>query len=862
MNKKVYQPFLLLICLLLFLTSFDRHQWMPFVVLANESVITAPTTLEELNQMNPKDVAQLEKFNSVDYGIVTPVKNQNRYSLCWAFSAMAAAETNILKNQIGNANVSTLNLDERNLAYVCFNRNVDKLNNTYGDSNYLTVQNSWDKGAFTRRAAEAMLQEMAPVNHINYDNYNYATGDLSIFENFYDPAYRLKNYITIPRNIQSIKEAIAKYGAVTITFSTMKSEYGYEIPTYYNITKGQTSSSHACVIVGWDDTISKSFFRPSIPNQNGAWIVKNSWGTGYHKNGYFYLSYDNTEKDISSTVAFEMTDKDSYDHLYFYNGEMLESDNGNSFTSHDGLPKKFAAIYEAKCSTEDTQEYLTEVNVSLTGNDVDCHVEIYIGLTPNYSNSEAVQSPIGDVLHEQINKKFATSGVYSIPLENPLPLNNGESFSIVVQVSNPGNTASINYSIESSKNDMTYMYNNEEERWENARQRALNRVGTAYLRAYTKDVLRTTKIENDIAFAKVSLEQLEYTYDGTEKTPGVIVKYNDMTLFEDVDYTLEYQNNLNALQNTKVIITGINQFHGTKSVAFRINQAQEPPNRPKETIEVGLEITRLGQIPLPDGWYWMNPNFALDVPYIDFEYAYEWMIEYRQNRENYLRYEFGLKVLRHNYNMQKLSADQFEISFKDDQRQYVYNGKDIQPEVIVKYNDYILTQNQDYTVEYQNNRNAGNASIIITGLKPYEGSQTLHFMIAKADHPYFDESLIEKEITISNETKYLFDILLPKNWKWQNKNQVLTPGIMNVVCEYVGEDASNYQYLTQTIQLKVIQKEEEIPDPDTPEEDPNKDKEENENTTQFHFTYQYLFLLPLPFYVKIILIIIWMNVEK
>lgn len=858
MNKKVYKPLLLLISMLLFLTSFDNRQWTSFVVLANDS-ITKPTTLEELNNANPKEVAALEKFNSADYGIVTPVKNQNAYPLCWSFSAIAAVETNVLKNQIDDASVSTLNLDERNLAYVTYNRKPDKFNNTYGDGNYLTngIVN-WNKGAFTRHAAEAMFQEMAPVNHINYDNSNTAKGDLSIFENYYEPVYRLKNYITINRDIASIKEAIAKYGAVTVTFPTKKvGSNSYEIPTYYNITKDMTSSSHACIIVGWDDTISKSKFVPSIPSQDGAWIVKNSWGTMYHNKGYFYLSYDNTAKDISSVVAFDMTDMDSYDHLYFYNGEMIDRDNAYSFTTSDGLPKKFAAIYEAKGSSEEYQEYLTEVNVSLAGNDVDCHVEIYTGLNPNYSNSNEITNPIGEVLHEQINKKFETPGVYSIPLETPIPLTNGESFSIVIEVDNPSKNASINYSFESSKNDMTFMYDYEANIWENARQRALNRIGTAYIRAYTKDYKRDEKVLNDISFASVNLEDYEFTYDGNEKRPAVDVKYNGMTLIEDVDYKLYYQNNINALDNSKVVIEGINEFHGTKAVAFRINKASEPPNRPTGTIEVGLEVTRLGEISLPYGWSWQNPNFALDVSYLDFEYAYEWMIIYSLHNNNYEHYEFGLKVLRHNYYVNKLQAENFNISFEDNITQFVYTSKEIKPNIIVKYVDYTLTLDKDYKVEYQNNIDAGKASIIVTGLNQYEGSKTIDFTILKANSPYLDESLIEKDITISDDNMYLKDITLSSDWIWLDGMQLLTSGINNVTCKYVGKDANNYENITKTIQLNVTKLEQENPSPDIDDNPSTDDDNKTSHDYSFYLTKEIIFLLTLPFYARMIATIIW-----
>ena len=48
-------------------------------------------------------------------------------------------------------------------------------------------------------------------------------------------------------------------------------------------------ANHEVCIVGWDDTYSRDKFKDGTgPQRDGAWIVKNSWGTGYHKAGDVY----------------------------------------------------------------------------------------------------------------------------------------------------------------------------------------------------------------------------------------------------------------------------------------------------------------------------------------------------------------------------------------------------------------------------------------------------------------------------------------------------------------------------------------------------------------------------------------------
>ena len=61
-----------------------------------------------------------------------------------------------------------------------------------------------------------------------------------------------------------------------------------------------------------------------------------------------------------------------------------------------------------------------------------------------------------------------------------------------------------------------------------------------------------------------------------------------------------------------------------------------------------------------------------------------------------------------------------------------YTGKEAVQNIIIKYNDTVLSKDTDYTVSYKNNINAGTASVIITGKGNYTGSVTKTFTINKA----------------------------------------------------------------------------------------------------------------------------------
>ena len=60
---------------------------------------------------------------------------------------------------------------------------------------------------------------------------------------------------------------------------------------------------------------------------------------------------------------------------------------------------------------------------------------------------------------------------------------------------------------------------------------------------------------------------------------------------------------------------------------------------------------------------------------------------------------------------------------------YKYTGKNIKPNVTVKYENKTLKKDVDYTVSYKNNKNVGTATIVITGKGKYTGSVTKTFKI-------------------------------------------------------------------------------------------------------------------------------------
>jgi len=98
-------------------------------------------------------------------------------------------------------------------------------------------------------------------------------------------------------DFNAVKNALAAGNPVVIGFTVYESfEYAWgNIPhgqagsgmmPFPNTATEQVLGGHAVAIVGYDDTM------PVTGKANGRFIVRNSWGTGWGDNGYFYMPYD------------------------------------------------------------------------------------------------------------------------------------------------------------------------------------------------------------------------------------------------------------------------------------------------------------------------------------------------------------------------------------------------------------------------------------------------------------------------------------------------------------------------------------------------------------------------------------------
>ena len=92
---------------------------------------------------------------------------------------------------------------------------------------------------------------------------------------------------------------------------------------------------------------------------------------------------------------------------------------------------------------------------------------------------------------------------------------------------------------------------------------------------YTGKVTKSFTISKaQISSAAITYDAGPYGYTGKEWKPEVAVSFNDAALTADTDYTVSYENNINA-GTAKIIITGIgDHFTGSTEKTFTINSAE------------------------------------------------------------------------------------------------------------------------------------------------------------------------------------------------------------------------------------------------------------------------------------------------
>lgn len=133
-----------------------------------------------------------------------------------------------------------------------------------------------------------------------------------------------------------------------------------------------------------------------------------------------------------------------------------------------------------------------------------------------------------------------------------------------------------------------------------------------------------------------------------------------------------------------------------------------------------------------------------------------------------------------------------------------YNGSEITPDVRVYFiAEGTLTEGEDYTVSYVNNKNAYTLregdegfdaakapAVVVTGKGNYTGSAKVYFVINKAEEA---PNMPKATKTVASHIATAGQVSLPTDWIWQDSDVALTEGGDTIiVAVYNGADKGNY----------------------------------------------------------------------
>lgn len=478
------------------------------------------------------------RYNLAENGFVTDVKNQQDSGNCWAFAALASLETCVLK-----ASNKTFNFSVENM------KNLIEMYSAYG------WKMETNEGGYNGMPMGYLASWLGPVN-ATLDPFD----DKGTLSPLLDSEMHIQNIYVLPARTSytdndAIKEAILKYGGLYASYYHSAGYLNSKTNAYYDPYTG--NGNHAITVVGWDDNYSKNNFY-TAPAGDGAFIVKNSWGSSWGDNGYFYISY-------YDGVLFAVN-KDNQAFTYILNDTVRYTKN---------YQYDVAGMTDYLITGKKTVWYKNIYNA--TGNEAIAAVSTFFNTTVDYE----ISIYVNDVLQLTQNGRHEGSGYYTIPLKEYVPVAVGDIFKIVVKLANPQNGyAAVPISEQLSTTRCYYApgvsyFSNDGKKWTDLYDYSASAYSHTYnsqvacLKAFTvADMQNTTVTLNNITpkvqeFSEIiatvtdakgkmaKIGEVIFSINGTNYTAGVVdgvAKIN--VYFDEVgDYVISANYKNNGLYN-------------------------------------------------------------------------------------------------------------------------------------------------------------------------------------------------------------------------------------------------------------------------------------------------------------------------
>jgi len=363
----------------------------------------------------PTSYNSMDVTNSVGASIISPVKDQGNYGTCWAQAASSAAETVYLRNYP----VEHVDFSDSHTAYFGNRpRTSDTSDPTYGDG----VDDMYylDNGGNNFVSGSCFARWSGPEfdMYVPDPDWNTNAEALTMEETirYVSEQHIISNILLNGHDISTIKYYIKQFGGLVSTFYS--DAHGYRFGDFTTFYQNQTSElNHAVYLVGWDDTIPASSFAVTPPG-DGAWLVKNSWGTEWGDEGYFWMSYYEPSHKFSWLMDFEDTSK--VDNNYQYDGSWAD---GLMYLKMSTLPNNSSSM--ANLFTAKGDEILKQVGVYNKNALTDFTINIFLDPVGNPDS--------GTLVHTQ-TERFSGDGYRVVDLSKYIPLKKGQNFVIEVVI--------------------------------------------------------------------------------------------------------------------------------------------------------------------------------------------------------------------------------------------------------------------------------------------------------------------------------------------------------------------------------------------------------------------------------------------
>ncbi len=315
--------------------------------------------------------------------LITSVKDQGSCGSCWTFASMAAIESQWIKQGLGSYDLSENNLKNCHgfVSGPCDGGNI------YKSTAYLSRMSgpAYEINDPYSQSPNTCISSISPVNYIT---------DMRL----------------LPNNINEIKQALMDYGAVQTAFYWVDSCYNSSNYTYY--FNGTNSINHIVTIAGWDD-------NKITAGGTGAWLIKNSWGSTWGNNGYFYISYNDSKINTSSLGYFPI--KKNYNP-----NSTLYSIDKLGYTNSWGYNNTVAYALIKYIATSNYP--LKSIGTYAVASNTNITIEVYNTFTNGTLSNLLATIPVQNCIYP---------GYYTFNLSNQIPITTGDDFYIKIKYETP-----------------------------------------------------------------------------------------------------------------------------------------------------------------------------------------------------------------------------------------------------------------------------------------------------------------------------------------------------------------------------------------------------------------------------------------